>query len=96
MVLSKIQELCSSKGITISKLEKDLSLGNGTIHKWNKSNPSIDRLRLVGDYFGVSLDYIIGRNNQSADSQIIAGIFNALPIEKQNLIKQYISVIQQK
>lgn len=94
MVLTNIKQLCISTGITVAKLEKALRLGNGTIHKWGKSSPGVDKLEKVADYFSVSVDFIIGKSNQSADSGMIAGTFDRLSVEKQSLIKQYISVVE--
>lgn len=56
-----IQDLCKSRKITIAALERECGLGNATIKKWNASTPSGDRLAKVADYFGVSVDYLLGR-----------------------------------
>jgi transcriptional regulator with XRE-family HTH domain len=62
-LLEIIQNLCKEKGISIFKLEKDLNFGNGTIYKWDKSSPAIDKLKKVADYFEVSIDYLIASSN---------------------------------
>lgn len=60
----RIKELCSHKGITISKLESDLGFSNSSIKKWEKvSSPSIDKIVKVASYFNVSVDYLIGRTD---------------------------------
>lgn len=57
MILKKILKLAEKNNISISCLEKTLGFGNGTIKKWGESSPSVDKLKKVADYFGVSVDY---------------------------------------
>lgn len=59
-----IQRLCKDRNITIAALERECGLGNATIKKWGVSIPSGDRLSKVADYFGVSVDYLLGRENR--------------------------------
>lgn len=60
-VFNEIKNLCKTGDITISRLEKEIGLGNGSIYKWDKSLPSADRLAKVADYFKVSVDSLLGR-----------------------------------
>lgn len=60
-ILKKIQELCKERGTNPSKLELELGFGKGTLYKWDKSSPSTDKLSKVADYFGVSIDYLLGK-----------------------------------
>lgn len=62
----RIKELAYKKGISIRKLEETLKLGNGSIKRWEKSTPGIDKVQLVADYFNVSIDYLVG--NDSSDN----------------------------
>lgn len=66
----KIRELCEKKGISFFRLEKELHLGNGTIRAWDQNRPSIDKVESVADYFGVSVDYLMGRNEPTDDEDI--------------------------
>ena len=59
LLYANIVELCKGKGISISKLEKECGLGNATIQGWKNGNPRVDKLMIVADYFGVSLDYLL-------------------------------------
>ncbi|MCL2592750.1 MAG: helix-turn-helix transcriptional regulator [Defluviitaleaceae bacterium] len=55
----KISKLCKENGITLSALENELGLGNGTITRWNQNSPSIEKVRKVAHYFGVSVDFLL-------------------------------------
>lgn len=59
-----IRELAKEKNMSITSLEQTLGLGNGTIGKWKKQNPTCDKLKLVADYLGVTIDYLLtGKEN---------------------------------
>lgn len=61
MLYQNIVVLCKGKGISISKLEKETGLGNGTVGRWEKSSPSVENVKKVADYFEVSVDYLISK-----------------------------------
>ena len=58
-----IKDLAVKKKISVAELERTLGFGNGSISKWNKQSPSVDKLNRVADYFDVSVDYLLGRTN---------------------------------
>lgn len=58
-MLEKIKELCRQKGVSITQLEQSLGLSNKAIYRWDEQMPSIDRVKKVADYFGVTVDYLI-------------------------------------
>lgn len=60
----KISELCKKRGITVTQLEKLLGFGRGTITKWRKSSPTVDKLKMVADYFGVPIEYFLETKEQ--------------------------------
>lgn len=59
MILDKIESLCKEKRISISKLEKECGIGNGTISRWNKSSPRSDNLKTVAEYFDKPIEYFL-------------------------------------
>ena len=65
MIFDKISILCKKRGISISKLEKECGLGNGTIRGWNTSSPSIDNLKKVANFFDVTTDYFLEDTTQT-------------------------------
>ena len=60
-VLSKVKELCKEKGIKLYQLEEYLGISKGGSSKWNKYIPNSATLQNLADYFGVSIDYLLGR-----------------------------------
>ncbi len=59
-MVAKIRALCKTKGITICALERELGIGNGVISSWDKSSPRLDNVRKVANYFGISIDELVG------------------------------------
>ena len=57
----RIRQLCSSRGITVKRLESELGFGKSTIVRWaDGHSPSADKLVKVATYLGVSVDYLLG------------------------------------
>lgn len=61
-IYDRIRVLCARNGISVNQLEKDLGFGSSSTSKWipGKTVPSIDKVKKVADYFGVSIEYLVG------------------------------------
>lgn len=59
LIYSRIKELCSQRGISIYRLEKELGFSSCSICKWNVSVPSAEKLQKVADYFNVPISYFL-------------------------------------
>ncbi|ENM1174606.1 helix-turn-helix transcriptional regulator [Listeria monocytogenes] len=64
-IVKRIKKLSNSKKITIAELERQLKIPNGTIRRWDKSTPGVDKIQKVADYFNVSVDYLLGRDSDA-------------------------------
>lgn len=62
MIYEKIAALCKERSISISRLEKEVGIGNGTIGRWSISSPTVENLKKVADYFGVSVDRLLAED----------------------------------
>lgn len=58
-MLENIQNLCKERGIPISRLEKELGFSNGSIYKWDKTSPSVDKVIKVASFFNVTIEEIL-------------------------------------
>lgn len=62
IIFTRIKELCQKRGITVNKLELEVGMSQYSISRWKSSNsPTVDKLLRVAQYFGVSLDYLVGQ-----------------------------------
>lgn len=59
MLVENIQRRCKENGTSLWSLERELGIGNGVIAKWAKSNPRIDSVQKVADYFGCTVDDLL-------------------------------------
>lgn len=66
MLLANIRELCRENHITVNYLEKMTGMGTGTISRWNKASPSLDKILLIAQFFRISLDKLVGHDAEGA------------------------------
>lgn len=63
MLFERIKQLARKRGISLKKVATDLGFGENTIYKWKTQSPKAEYLEKVADYFGVTVDYLLGRTN---------------------------------
>lgn len=61
-IYQRIKDLASDKNISIRELESTLGLSNGTLSKW-KNRANTEKMEKVANYFGVSIDYLLGKDS---------------------------------
>ena len=63
LVAQRIKDLMKSEKLTQMQLAHALVVGQSSISDWlnSKSEPSIENLWKLADFFDVSVDYLIGR-----------------------------------
>ena len=59
-MVNEIRAYCLGNKISIRDLEKELGFGNGTIYKWDDHSPSVENVKKVADFFGVTVNDILG------------------------------------
>lgn len=93
-IVSRIVQLCNKENISIAELERKMNFGNGTIRKWDKSYPSIDKVMKIANYFDVKIDYICFGRKETKNNLVIEKFENLSKIEKkaiEHLIDFYIN-----
>lgn len=60
-----IKELCASKGISPTKLCTEITGSKGNLPTWQKGNINPTSLIKIADFFNVSVDYLLGRTENS-------------------------------
>lgn len=60
-----VLELIRNSGKSENALEKAIGLAQGSIKNWRngKSKPSLEAVSKIADYFGVSVDYLLGKTD---------------------------------
>lgn len=58
-IYQKIKALCKEQKISVSTLEKEAGFSIGTISRWAKHAPSVDRVQAAAKILGVSVDELL-------------------------------------
>lgn len=59
-LLERVRSLAKERGTSVFKLEESLGFGNGTISRWDKSSPSVEKLQSVARVLNVSIPFLLG------------------------------------
>lgn len=76
MLGEKLKELRAKQGLTQATFAKIFNISSGTIAMWEtgKRTPDIEMLNRIAEYFGVTLDYLVGneikQNNFESENYI--------------------------
>lgn len=67
------EKLLQKRNVTAYRVAKETGIATATLSDWKngKSTPKTDKLQKIADYFGVSLDYLLGnqaKEKSAADS----------------------------
>ena len=61
-----INKTCKNKGVTVAEVLKTLDLGSNTIsHMLHGRAPSVITIARIADYLNVSVDYLLGRTDNT-------------------------------
>ena len=68
MFYDRFRQLCERKGISCNKAALEIGLSNATPTKWKKTGatPVGDTLDKIAAYFGVTTDYLLGKETITA------------------------------
>lgn len=63
--------LCKKAGVSPSKAAIDIGIAKSTVSVWKNRGtaPQAAQLQKIADYFGVSIDYLLSGNEESADTK---------------------------
>jgi transcriptional regulator with XRE-family HTH domain len=62
-IYERIQKLTNTKGITLRDVANDLGFSKNYLYTLRTNEPSAKNLKLLADYFEVSVDYLLGRES---------------------------------
>ena len=91
LLTEQIRALAKKKGTSFNGLEKELHFGQATIRAWDVNKPSYDKVVAVADYFGVSVDALIGRASGdylTEEEKRLLHLFRSMNAEGQAFLMQ--------
>ena len=69
MFTERFNGLLKSRGINAVTLAKKIGVPKSIVYEWKSGarDPSLENMLRVADYFGVSLEYLTGREDEETD-----------------------------
>ncbi len=58
-IVDRIKSKCKEEKTTIAALERELGFGNGTIRMWDTKTPGADKVIIMANRLGCSLDWLL-------------------------------------
>ncbi|WP_235075751.1 helix-turn-helix domain-containing protein [Asticcacaulis sp. AC460] len=90
----RIKELRTKKGLTLDQLAEATASSKSYIWELENKNPprpSAEKLSIIAESLGVTVDYLFGRLDQSlaeAEDKAFFREYSALPVETKQAIRQ--------
>ena len=98
--MENVLKLITDSKETASALEKKMDFPRGYITNWKngKYKPGTDALVKIADYFGVSVDYLLGREKPDAphfspDAHKLLATYDELDQAEKDLVMVYVDTI---
>lgn len=91
----KVAHLAAGIGLTTEELEKKLGFSRGLIGNWHHNRPSLDKILMVANEFGVSLDALLNRTDKVSYSLDLTPLqirVDTLSKEDQDKVMTFIDV----
>lgn len=75
--MNRIRELRKKTGLSQSDLARELHIHQTAISQWEtqKTEPDIEKMGAVADFFGVTTDYLLGRSDDAPPEQMPSNLF---------------------
>lgn len=67
----RFERLLDITGKSIYQVSKDTGIPNSTLYEWKagKYNPKADKLKILANYFGVSIDYFLNDKIEETENE---------------------------
>ena len=72
MFFDRVSELCKKRGTSPSAVAREIGLNNSSATYWKRGSiPKGDTLQKLADFFGVSIDYLLGKDDLYDETEFI-------------------------
>lgn len=58
-LVERIYALCKERGLSMKSMEEAAGVAVGTVGRWGTHTPSVDKVKRVADFLGVTVDYLL-------------------------------------
>ncbi|UPU32334.1 XRE family transcriptional regulator [Pediococcus acidilactici] len=67
-IFERIEKISKKRGMSLREVNTRAQLGTNAIYRWKKQNPSIDKVEAVAKVLGVTVDYLLGKDDKPSTS----------------------------
>ncbi len=95
-------KILQEQNITAYKLSKDTGITQGMISYWKNGEriPSAENLVMLADYFGCSVDYLLGRTDEktppATQQEALESSLHDLTVEELQDVLNYVRYVKSK
>lgn len=61
-IFERVKELSEKQGKSLQRVSEDLGFSSNYFYRMKKQQPTAEKLKSIADYFNVSVDYLLGRD----------------------------------
>ncbi|WP_282800876.1 XRE family transcriptional regulator [Lactococcus lactis] len=73
-IFERVKELSEKQGKSLQRVSEDLGFSSNYFYRMKKQQPTAEKLKLIADYFNVSVDYLLGRDEAKPVNEPIVDI----------------------
>lgn len=92
MIFERIQELAKKRDKSLQDIAVELDFSKNLFYRWKTSEPKARDIEKVADYFDVSVDYLLGREQKQLTEDDLSVLFRlnteGLSDEKKEKVKK--------
>ncbi|KYP20817.1 helix-turn-helix domain-containing protein [Streptococcus parauberis] len=71
--MNRLKELRKAKGLTQTQVANLVNAHKGSVCNWEKrNNPNPERAKVLAEYFGVSVKYLLGKSDISEVEKVVS------------------------
>ncbi len=101
MFWETFSELCAEKKVKPGRVAREIGVSNSATTHWKSGKvPHYDTLLKIADYFGVSVDYLLGKSFSGGGEEALLqkgiDILSSLPPEKQKEMVELLEFMADK
>ncbi|MCP0885804.1 helix-turn-helix domain-containing protein [Ligilactobacillus sp. WILCCON 0076] len=87
-VFEVIRNLARQHDKNLQQVAEDLNFSKNLLYRWQVTQPKARDLAKVADYFNVSVDYLLGRNNSASSVEIsdrrVSMTYHGMPLNDED------------
>lgn len=76
--IERIKKISKEHGWSLQKVAEKAGIGINSIYRWNTKTPSTASLQAVADVLGVSVDYLLGKEEEATNKDYDGEVEEAL------------------